>query len=76
MWEELYCFGDAFCLSVWDVYAVASVVLRGRSKVPTIYTVGGSGAAVVGCLVYYDSHAWRCEWCAVEIKGAVELGFF
>ena len=75
MWEELYCIGDAFCASAWDVYAVASVVVRGGSKVPSIYTVGGPGAAVVGCLVYYDLRAWWCEWCAVEIKSTVQLGF-
>ena len=60
MWEELYCFGDAFCVSAGDVYAVASVVVRGGSEVPSIYTVGVPGAAVAGCLVYYDSRAWRC----------------
>ena len=60
MWEELYFFGDAFCASAWDVDAVASVVVMGGSKVPSIYTVGGPGAAVVRCLVYYDSRAWRC----------------
>ena len=60
MWEELYCFGDAFCLSVWDLDAVALVVVRGESEVPSTYTVGGPGAAVVGCLMYYDSRAWRC----------------
>ena len=55
---------------------MASVVLRGGSKVPTIYTVEGPSAAVVGCLVYYDSRAWRCKWCALEIKCTVELSFF
>ena len=57
MWEELYCFGDALCAGAWDVNAVALVVVRGRSKVPSIYTVRGPGAAVVGCLVYYESRA-------------------
>ena len=71
MWEELKCFGDVFCVKTWDVYAVASVVVRGRSEVPSIYSVGGPGAAVVGCLVYYDLCAWRCQWCAVEIKSTV-----
>ena len=42
MWEELYCFGDVFCASASDVDAVASVVVRGRSEVPSIYTVGGA----------------------------------
>ena len=60
MWQELYCFGDAFCGSVWDVEAVASAVVKGGSDVPSIYTVGGPGAAVVVCLVYYDLRAWRC----------------
>ena len=57
MWEELYCFGDALCVSAWDVDVVASIVVRGGSEVPYIYTVGGPGAAVFGCLVYYDLHA-------------------
>ena len=60
MWGKLYCFGDALCASAWDVYAVALVVVRGGSEVTSIYTVGGPGAAVVGCLVYYASRAWRC----------------
>ena len=60
MWEELYCFGDVFYASAWDVDAVASLVVRGGSKVPSIYTVGGPGAEVVGCLMYYDLRAWRC----------------
>ena len=60
MWEELYCFGDAFFAIVWYVYAVALVVVRGGYEVPSIYTVGVPGAADFGCLVYYDSHAWRC----------------
>ena len=53
-------FGDAFCTIAWDVDAMTSVVVRGGSEVPSIYTVGGPGAAVVGYLVYYDSRAWRC----------------
>ena len=57
---KLHCFGDAFCAGTWDVYTVALVVVRGGSEVPSIDTVGGAGAAVVRCLVYYDSHAWQC----------------
>ena len=60
MWEELYFFGDAFCVSAGDVYAVALVMVRSRSEVPSIYNVGGPVVAVVGCLVYYDSRAWQC----------------
>ena len=51
MWEELYCFGYVFCASAWDVNAVALVVVRGGFEVPSIYTAGGPGAEVVGCLV-------------------------
>ena len=50
-------------------------MVRGRSEVPSIYTVGAPGAAFVGCIMYYDSRAWRCKWCAVEIKSTVQLGF-
>ena len=60
MGGELRCFDDAFCAGTWDVDAVASVVVRGGYKVPSVNTVGGPGAAVVGCLVYYNLRAWRC----------------
>ena len=60
MWEELHSLGDAFCAGIWNVDAVSSVVVRSGSGVTSIYTVGGPGAAVFGCLVYYDSRAWRC----------------
>ena len=60
MGVKLHCFGDAFCAGMWNVDAVSSVVVRGGSKVPSIDTIGDPGAAVVRCLVYYDSRAWRC----------------
>ena len=60
MWEVLYCFGDAFYVSAWDLYAVASVVVRGGSEVPYIYTVGGPGAAVAGCFMDNDAGVGRC----------------
>ena len=60
VWGKLYCFRDVFCANAWDVHAVTSVVFRGGSKVLSIYTVGGPGAAVVGCLVYYDLRTWMC----------------
>ena len=59
MREELHSFGDAFCVRTWNLDAVTSVVVRGGSEVPSINTVGGEGAAVVRCLVYYHSRAWR-----------------
>ena len=60
MGGKLHCFGDAFCAGTWNVDAVTSVVVRGRSQVPSIDTVGGPGAAVFRCLVDYDSGAGRC----------------
>ena len=57
---KLHGFGDVFCAGTWNVYAVTAVVVRGGSEVPTINTVGGPGAEVVRCLVYYDSGAGRC----------------
>ena len=60
MREKLHSFGDVFCVGKWNVDAVTLVVVRGGSKVLSIDTVGGPGAAVVRCLVYYDSGAGRC----------------
>ena len=58
--EKIHCFGDAFYTGTWNVYAVTLVVVSGESEVPSIDTVGAPGTAVVRCLVYYDSRAWRC----------------
>ena len=52
MGGKLHYFGDAFCVGTWNVDAVTSVVVRVGSKVPSINTVGGPGAAVVRFLVY------------------------
>ena len=51
MGGKRHCFGDALCAGTWNVDAVTSVVVRGGSKVPSISTVGGPGAAVVRCLM-------------------------
>ena len=57
MGEKLHYFGDEFCTGTWNIDTVTSVVVRGGSEAPSIDTVGGPGAAVVKCLVYYDSRA-------------------
>ena len=46
------------CGKKYNVLAMRSARVRGM--VPSIYTVGAPDAAVVGCLVYYNSRAWRC----------------
>ena len=56
----LYSFGDTFCAGKWNVESVTLVVVRGGSKIPSINTVGGTGVAVVRCLVDYNSGAERC----------------
>ena len=56
---KLHCFGDGFCAGKWIVDTVKLVAVRGGAEVPSINTVGGPGTAVVRCLVYYDSFAWR-----------------
>ena len=60
MREKLHSFGDAFCAGTWNVYTVTLVVVRGGSEVPSIDTVGGSGAAVAICLMDNDLGAGRC----------------
>ena len=60
MREKIHSFGDAFCVRTWNLDAVTSVVVRGGSEGTSIDTVGGPYAAVVRCLVYYESGAGRC----------------
>ena len=57
---KLHSFGNAFCAGTWNVDAVKLVVVRGRSKVPPIDTMGEPGAAVAGCLVDDDLGDRRC----------------
>ena len=49
--EKLYSFGDIFDAGPRNVDVVTSVVVSGGSKIPTINTVGGPGAAVFGCFM-------------------------
>ena len=51
MREKLYSFGNTFGAGPWNVETVKSVVVRGGSEIPTIDTVGGPCATVVGCFV-------------------------
>ena len=41
-------FGNALCVSAWDVDVVASVVVRGGSKIPSIYTVEAQVRRLLG----------------------------
>ena len=49
--EKLHFFDNTFGAGPRNVDAVTSVVFRGGSKIPPIYNVGGTGAAVAGCFV-------------------------
>ena len=60
MREKLHSFGNAFCAGTRNADAVTLVVVRGRSEVPPIYTVGGLGVAVARCLTENKSGAVRC----------------
>ena len=60
MREKIYSFGDKFCVGTRNVDAVTLVVVRGRSEVPPINTVGGPGAAVARCFMDNYAGAGRC----------------
>ena len=60
MRRKLYSFGDAFGAGLRNVDAVTSVVVGGRSKIPTIDTVGRPGATVAGCFMDNDAGAGGC----------------
>ena len=51
MRENLYIFGDMFGTGPRNVDEVTYIVVRGGSKIPTIDTVWGLGATVVGCFM-------------------------
>ena len=57
---KIYSFGDMFGVGLWNVDAVTSVVVRGGSKVPSIDTLGGPGAAVFGFFIDNDAGAGGC----------------
>ena len=53
--EKLYSFGDMLGAGPRNVDAVTSVVVKGRSNIPPIDTVGGLGAAVARCFMDNDA---------------------
>ena len=58
--EKIYSFGDTFGAGPQNVDAVTPVVVRGRSEIPPIDTVGGAGAAVARCFMNNDAGAGGC----------------
>ena len=58
--EKIYSFGDTFGAGPRNVDAVTSVMVRGKSEIPTINTVGGSDVTVAGCFVDNNAGAGGC----------------
>ena len=54
---KLDSFGDTFGASPRNVDVVTLVVVRCGSEIPTIDTVGGPGATIVGCFVDNNASA-------------------
>ena len=57
---KLDSFGDTFGAGLRNVDAVTSVVVRGRSEIPTVDTVGGPGSTIAGFFVGNDTGAGGC----------------
>ena len=60
MREKIYSFGNMFGAGKRNVDSMTSVVVRGRSKVPLIDTMGDPGAAVAGCFMDNDAGSGGC----------------
>ena len=58
-----------------DINRVATIMFGGGTDVPTVDTVGGPSATLIGCFVKNHLGAEGCERRAVEVEGAVEVCF-
>ena len=58
--EKLDSFGDTFFAGPRNVDVVTTVVVRVRSEIPTVDTVGVPGATISGCFVDNDAGARGC----------------
>ena len=67
--------GDGFGGRGWYIDAVAAIVLGGCADVPAVNAVTGPGAIDGRGFMDTDSSAGWCKGRAIEIVGAVELGF-
>ena len=57
---KLHSFGDTFGAGLRNVDAVTLVMIRGRSEIPTVDTVGCSVVTVAGCFVDDNAGAGVC----------------
>ena len=57
---KLDSFGDTFGAGPRNVNAVIMVVVRGRSEIPTVGTVGGPGATIAGRFVNNNAGDGGC----------------
>jgi hypothetical protein len=67
-------FGYSFCIGGPCLDAVASVVAKGRAKVPTFYGVRSPCLSYIGFLMNENFGARWGKRDAVEIKGAMHVG--
>ena len=58
--EKFDSFGDTFGVGPRNIDAATTVVVRGGSEIPTVDTVGGPGATIVGCFVENDAGVGGC----------------
>jgi hypothetical protein len=65
--------GDAFCTRLPDIYAVAPIMVHGRSQVPTWDSMRCPGAPYVRLFVNEYSNAWRSKGGAVEVEYAIDM---
>ena len=72
---EINAIGDAFGGRVRYADTVAAIVLGRCTNVPAVNTVTVPGAADGRGFMDKDSSSGWCKWLAIEIVGAVELGF-
>jgi hypothetical protein len=66
--------GYSFCIGGPCPDAVASVVAKGRAKVPTFDGVRSPCLSYIGFLINYNLCVWWGERGVVEIKGAMHVG--
>ena len=67
--------GDAFGGLLWYVDAVSAIVIKVCANVPAVNAMTGTGAADGQDFIEKDSSAGWCKGRAIQIVGAVELGF-
>ena len=73
MWKKLEGINNSKGACRWDIYLVASIVVKGWTNIPPIKTVWSPTCALGRLFMQDDPRSWRGQGCSIEVEIAFDM---